>query len=494
MKKTLHVFTALLLSTFAITACGGSKDSGGNTPSGKTTPTSGGETTPGGKTTPTPAGPKKTIVYRSWDTGTETQHNEERQLIEAFEKKENCIVKVVENPGDSDYWDRIKASVVNKMDLADVMMVPNLDWPLESQFLRNIKEFTDADPEFNNVPLSVREACSFKNGVYALPARMNLQGYFVNTTVLESKLNIRADRLSCRSSYADLENIVNKAATTNEVVGLDTAAHFIDTMASVLDTTGEMGYFTWDGSEYHLNSDAFIEGVQKARSFFDAGKTLDAYDEGQREQLGLDPELSPKVDAWNKGKLVLRYGATYEIADMLENNTLNYSYKFIGNPGGKIAIVGDYYGIYKDTAEPELAYKLAKWMSFGLEGFTKRMELYAEKGSVNSLPLQNNEELIDKYFDIFGASSEMSGLEDAYTYIGSKSMVEGVKVVPGFLKARQNKKTGINIGESENVTMFELLNSCVVGGQEISTYAEQINTLANKTYSEWMEKNGGKYE
>ena len=435
------------------------------------------------------------LIYRSWDLGTETQNNEERQLVKAFEEKENVKIKIVENPGSGNaYWDGIKASVVNNIDLADVMMVPNLDWPLASEFLRNIKEFTANDAEFNNVPSSIRDACTFKSGVYALPARLNLQGYFVNTKALEEKLNIRASGVNCQSGYDVIENIVNTAATVKDVVGLDTAAHFIDTMASVLDTTGQMGYFTWDGANYHLDSDAFITGVQKGREFFDAGKTLDAYTEEQRNDLGLDPEVAPKEDAWNKGKLILRYGFTYEIPDMLDKNDLNNSYKFIGNPGGKIAIVGDYYGIYKDTKSPELAYKFAKWMSFGKDGFQKRMDLYSKKGSMNSLPLQNDDALIESYFDKFGSSSEMSGLEETFAYIQDHSMVEGVKVVPGYLSARQNKKTGIEIGEIADATMFELLNACVVGGLDIAQYATQINTLANKTYSDWMSKNGGKYE
>ena len=472
MKKSLYLFAVLSLCSMTITACGGKQ--GGEEEENST--------------------PQKTLIYRTWDAGTETQNNEERQLIKLFEQKENVKVQVVENVGSGEaYWDGIKASVTNGIDLADVMMVPNLDWPLAAQFLRNIKEFTDVDEEYAMVPSSIKDACEVGNGVYALPARMNLQGYFVNTTVVESALNIDCRRLSCNSAYSDIENIINKAATVSSVVGLDTPTHFIDTMPSVLDTTGTLGYFTWDGSKYHLDSDAFITGVQKARAFFDAKKTLDAFDETDREALGLDPEVDAKVDAWNKGKLAMRYGFTYEIPNMLESNTLNFSFKFIGNPGGKISIVGDYYGIYRDTKEPELAYKFAKWMSYGRDGFRKRMELYEPKGSVNSLPLVNDNALIDEYFDKFGSSSELSGLEDAFEYIKTKSMVEGVKVVPGYLLARQNKKTGITIGEIENIDMFNLLNQCVVGGQEISTFATQINTLANKTYSDWIKSYGAYY-
>ena len=481
MKKSLYLLSAVSLFAMALTGCGGSSG-GGNTPGG------------GGGDDTGPKEPIATITYRSWDTGTEAQNNEERQLIKAFEEKENVKVNVVENPGTgAAYWDGIKASIFNEIDLADVMMVPNLDWPLAAQYLRNIKELADADPDFAKIPSSVRDACTVGNGIYAIPARMNLQGYFMNTTVVERDLRIDPSRISCRSGYDVVENIINKAATVSGVVGLDSPTHFIDTMASVLDTTGEMGYFTWDGANYHLDSDAFIRGVQAAKDFFSSKKTLDAFDEADKEALGLDPESDPKVDAWNKGKLALRYGATYEIPDMLENNSLSNSYKFIGNPGGKIAIVGDYYGIYRDTKQPEIAYKFAKWMSFGMDGFKKRMELYQAKGSVNSLPLIDDEALVDEYFDKFGASSEMSGLEDAYSYIKTKSMVEGVKVVPGYLFARQNKKTGITIDEIQNIDMFNLLNQCVIGTAEIATYASEINTLANKTYTDWIKQYGAYY-
>lgn len=487
MKKTVYL-SLFALAAIAITGCNTSK-TGNDESSNNSNPTS---------SSSQPSGPKKTLIYRSWDLGTETQNNEERQLVQAFEKAENVTVKIVENPGTGNfYWDGIKASVVNGIDLADVMMVPNLDWPLASQYLLNIKDMTDADTEFAKVPASIRDACSFKSGVYALPARMNLQGYFVNTDLVEMELGISTTNLSVESEYTEIEKIVNKAATKSNVVGLDSAAHFIDTMASVLDETGEMGYFTWDGSAYHLDSEAFITGVQKGKALFDSKKTLDAFGEEDKEALGLDPENDPKVDAWNKGKLAIRYGYTYEIPDMLENNTLGNSYKFVGNPGGKITIVGDYYGIYKETKEPELAYKFAKWMSFGKEGFMKRMELYEAKGSINSLPLIDDQDLIDTYFQLFGDSRKMSGIEDAFEWIQEHSMVEGVKVVPGYLSARQNKKTGVQIGTIEDATMFELLNACYCQGEEITNYtsgAVNINTIANQTYTDWMNRYGSKYE
>lgn len=501
MKKAIYLVELLALGALTLGACGSSSKKGGS--SGETSgsgQSSGqsGQSSQGSSSSK----PIAEITYRSWDYGTEGQDNEERQLIRLFEQKENVKVNIVENPGTGNgYWDGIKASIVNGIDLADVMMVPNLDWPLAANYLLNIKQYADADQEFGKVPSSIRDACTFKSGIYAVPARMNLQGYFMNSTLVEGTLGIRTSNINVNSGYDVIENIVNEAAKKQDVVGLDTAAHFIDTMASVLDDTGTMGYFTWDGSEYHLDSEAFITGVQKARAMYESKKTLDAYNEEEKTALGLDLEIEAKVDAWNKGKLALRYGYTYEIPDMLDKNTLNQKIKFIGNPGGKISIVGDYYGIYKETKHPEIAYKFAKWMSFGLDGFKKRMELYEPKGSVNSLPLTDDQDLIDEYFDKFGSSSELTGLEAAYRYIQTKSMVEGVKVVPGFLQARQNKKTGLNVqvGDAvlENIKMFDLLNNCIIGGLEIANYtsgAINIDTIADKTYSDWMSLYGDQYE
>ena len=475
MKKKTFLLGLSLMASMTLVACGGSNEPG-------------------------PSQPKATITYRTWDTGTTKQNNEERQLVAAFEKAENVKVNIVENPGtENAYWDGIKASITTGIDRADVMMVPNLDWPLASKYLLDIKSMTDQDEEFQKVTPAVREACAFKSGVYAIPARMNLQGYFVNTKLVESELGIRTNNLTCRSSWSDLRAIIDRAASKPDIVGLNSPAHFIDTMASVNDDSEDhnLGYFTWDGSAYHLDSDAFISGVQEGRELFEAKKTLDAWNEDERASVGLDPEIDPKVDAWNKGKLAIRYGYTYEMPDMVQSNTLGNTYKFVGNPGGKITIVGDYYGIYKGTEQPEIAYKFAKWMSFGSEGFRKRMELYKNAASINTLPMINDQDLVDDYFDLFGSSSEMSGLEDAYEYIQTKSMVEGVKVVPGFLSARQNKKTGIAIDDIASASMFELLNACIVGGKDIAAYtsgAVNINTIANKTYSDWMEDYGSQYE
>ena len=317
---------------------------------------------------------------------------------------------------------------------------------------------------------------------------------------------IDAENISVNSEFSVIEDIIDEGFShvSEGQIGLDTTTHWIDTQASVLDETGTLGYYTWDGEQYHLDEPAFISSVQNAKSHYQAKHTLDAYTPEEKQSIfKLDPEEEPRVDLWNKGGLALRYGYTYEIPDMLKYNNLNNEYRFIGNPGGKITIVGDYYGINKETTNPQLAYEFAKWMSFGKDGFAKRMELYVKPengGFMNTLPLTTDSETINEYFDLFGEGSGMDGLSDAFTYIETGGMVEGTKVVPGYLSARQTKKTGLRVpgpeGYIENCNMFDLLNQCVTGSANITEFTTgeiNIDDLADATYTDWWEKNGANY-
>lgn len=498
MKKHLFLslFAVLAFGVVGLASCGPQEDpnSDPNVPNNPNDPNDPGKTDDD---------EEYDLIYRSWDLSTAAANNEERQLVARFEELYDVNVKIVENPGSGNtYWTNIQASTMNNIDYADVMMIPNLDWPLAAGYLLDISEYVENDEDFAKVPESIRSACTFKSGTYALPARMNLQGYFMNVDLVED-WNINPDDITVNSEFDVIENIIEEGFThvREGQIGLDTTTHWIDTQASVFntDTSVDMGYFTWDGSEYHLDSPAFTRSVQEAKRHYSSKHTLDAYTPEERVDIfNVDPEAEAKVDLWNRGGLALRYGYTYEIPDMVSANDQGNLYRFIGNPGGKITIVGDYYGIAKNSKNPQLAYQFAKFMSFGKEGFEERMDVYAsgESGTINTLPLTNDQDVIDEYFDLFNESTGVEGLREAFELIQTESMVEGVKIVPGFLQARQNKKTGVNIGTITNASMFELLNACVTGTGNIADYVTgttNIDTIADTCYQDWLDKNGAQY-
>ena len=62
-------------------------------------------------------------------------------------------------------------------------------------------------------------------------------------------------------------------------------------------------------------------------------------------------------------------------------------------------MTNDFFGIAQSTDHPEEAYLLAKWLSFGEDGFMKRMELVdGEEGySLSSLPMTTNQTVLSSY-------------------------------------------------------------------------------------------------
>src|SRR5690606_41848384 len=102
-------------------------------------------------------------------------------------------------------------------------------------------------------------------------------------------------------------------------------------------------------------------------------------------------------------------------------------------------------GLSKTTAHPEEAYLFAKYMSYGKEGFMKRMEIAAKEGKVvNTLPINSDQEILDEYF----AQLNIPGIRKAYDRL-DEAILEPVKTVPGYAQSRWNAPTGVKTAESE---------------------------------------------
>lgn len=143
-------------------------------------------------------------------------------------------------------------------------------------------------------------------------------------------------------------------------------------------------------------------------------------------------------------------------------------------------------GISKSTEHPEEAYTFAKWMSFGKEGFLKRIDLAVEhEKAINNLPVTQDEEVLDAFFEV----QDIPGLRTAYDNLG-KGIVEPVKTVPGFVQSRWEAPTGVAVGDNPNVNIAGLIDASIKGELKIEDYAAQINELANQKYKEGKEAIG----
>ena len=417
------------------------------------------------------------LSYATWNLSTEAVNNVERQMIAEFEKANNVKIKIEEvSTSGNAYQDSISGLAV-KNKLPDVFMLPNINFGLKNQYVLDIKDLIENDGDWAKIPTALEEAVHYKSGVYAIPFSMHMMGYYANVDLITEH---NADKyLEGEFTYEKLEGLARAMNKPTEgIMGLSHEQTILEWYPSYVNEN--YGWFTWDGARYHLDSEEFRTGIEKTLAMRQNKLTYDSLSDEDRAAHfeGVDGY----VGLWDNNRLALRWGASYEAPDMSKNVD---DIKFLGVPGGRTPIVGDYVAIGKSTQNKELAFKFAKWMSFDPAGISKRIQL--EKKVTNTLPMTTDPELIQAYFDKF---TLVDGLQEAYEALDS-GIVECVKVVPGYNLSRWKAQCGANVtitisdGSSiENPELGVLLDACWMGTERYAEYAENCNTLANKKYAE----------
>lgn len=440
---------------------------------------------------------KYDLSYASWNLGTAAQNNVERQMVKAFEEKFNVKVKIEENISEAGYSDSLR-SLSLKNQFPDVFMIDNLGFVLDEGYAADITELVNADEsgDWQKIPAALEQGAHFKSGIYAIPFAMHMQGYFVNVDLL--KAAGQSDFLENEITYESFETAVKALQRFNSAsgiaMGLNSEESMINWYAS--SQNENYGYFTWDGSQYHLDSEEFIEGIEKAYGLRDGKYTYDSLNDDDR--LDGFEDVKGDVDLWDQGRLAFRWGNTYEAPDMVENSG-PFEKKFIGVPGGRTVMVPDYVSISSRCSNKELAYEFAKWMSFSPEGIRKRIEL--NETIPNGLPLTTDMTIVNEFFDKFDNPAEgrtsVQGIRDLYTTL-DQGIVEGVKIVAGYGRSRWTALTTLTITLSDgttvpNANIGQYLDACR-NGETYREKAGDINTLANQQYTNAISKYEAQYK
>lgn len=462
MKKTVVFALILTLLVALLSGCSSSKTDNATEPSQGQNQE---QTNKPGDDANVGSGEKIVINYVNWNLGTEAENNIERKMIAAFEEAHpNIDIQLDESFDYSKYGDSLAAAAAAGK-LPDVMMLPNIPFGLTNEWLLNLETIAASDPEWANIPKALENATHYGSGIYAVPAGMFFQGYFINQDLFEQanlpELNYSPTWDEFLSAVKTLNN------PSEDVLGLSEAVQIPDWYPASVNS--KLGWFTWDGQQYHLNDPVFIEGVNKAKEIMQGKYTFDSLSEDEKAKYN----ATWHGDVWNQGKVAVRWEGTWATKDF---SNLNFKSKFIGIPGGKFILIGDFIGISKSTEHQQEAYEFAKYMTFGKDGILKRMELNTD-GSYTSLPMTTDQSILDQYF----ANGGYEGLKEAYDNIDN-AILEGVKFIPGVVRSRWEAPTGVKVGDKENANLGDLILDSIKGGTKIEDYAEQINKLANDEY------------
>nr|WP_144925858.1 extracellular solute-binding protein [Paenibacillus bovis] len=456
MKK-LFSLLAILCLVFVLAACSGSektekKDEGkkGNSDEEKTE--------------------QVTISYSNWSVGTEEEMNLERLLIQQFQRDyPNIKVEIKEITGD---WNEQLAVAASANNMPDVFALTNMPLGLANDWLLDITVMAENDPDFQNVPQIVRQSTEFNNQIVAVPHSQSMLGYFVNKDLF-NQANI--DYPTMDSSVEEFAQAIRDITNISEgKIGTQDAGSIPDWYPAAVNP--DLGWYTYNDGSYQLDSKEFIAGVKFATELVTNGYAY-AYltDEQKANFSGEDG-----TQVWFAGDMGVKWDGSWAVGGFTEN--ADFDFDFIGLPGGKVAITNDLLGISKTTNHPEEAFLFAKYMSYGKEGFMKRMEIAAENGMVVSgLPINTDQEILDEYF----AQAPVPGIRKAYERI-DEAILEPFKTVPGYIQSKWEAPTGVSVGEHDNATIGQLMDAILNGQLKIEDYADQLNKLANDKYAEAM--------
>ncbi|MHC0037724.1 ABC transporter substrate-binding protein [Pseudoneobacillus sp. C159] len=460
MKKILSIFTLFVL-VFALAACTNTKDTSKETDKNKDNDKQEQELEP------------VTLSYAHWNLGTEEENNLERLMLAAFKDKyPHITIELNETVNTSD-WNGTLATAASAGDMPDVFALPQIPLALSNDWLLDATDLAANDADFATIPEAVRDSATYNGKLFAIPSAQHFLGYFVNKDVFN------AANLDYPEFGTSLEDFVTGVKTVtnvnNGVVGLNHPFSVVDWYPAA--ANHDMGWYTLKDGHYALDSKEFINAVNQAKEFATNGYSYDTLSDEQKAKFkGEDGE-----QAWVQGGIALKWDGSWAATNVSENATFDWD--FIGIPGGVTAVANDFVGISKTTEHPEEAYLFAKWMSFGKEGFMKRMEIAEAEGKVlNTLPINTDQEVLDKFFEIL----DVPGIRLAYENL-DKAIIEPVKMVPGYVDVRWTALTGVKTNDADNANTSQLVDAFIKGQLKVEDYSKQLNELAEKITVEAQE-------
>ncbi len=443
---------------------------------------------------------KYDLLYANWNFGTDSDPSVERKMIKAFEDKYDVKIKTIDYGQDQAYPNGLLGAV-QRQEAPDVFMVNNMSFVLTYQLAMDVSEFVAEDEDWQKIPQTVEQGAHFKDGIYAIPFALHMLGYFINEDLIED-CNLDSVLPQNRNegiTYTQFKELVSGISATPDYVGLNRESSVYEWYPA--SANKNYGYFGWSDAEkkYYINTPEFEAGISETKTLYNAHSSFGSLTQAKKDQgfAGIDSD----VKAWDNGKVGLRWGYTYEVPNMIDND--DFRIRFVGIPSmdgenarneGYSCLVPDYLAIYKNSPNAELAYKFAKWMSYDPEGIAMRIQFARDdEETPNTLPMTTDTDILYDFEEVF----PVKGVVPFYERLAD-SVFEPTKVVPGYNESRFNASTGLSVTgaddvKKDNAKIGEYLDACFSGNGQFAAYAADLEALANRGYAEALEDYEEKY-
>lgn len=468
MKKIYLVISLLLLS-LALVACGGNNGEVSN---------------------------RIQLSYADWGDPETNQ-----KLIDAFEDAHpNIDVELrtdIAGSGAEFTGNLILAASVDL--LPDVFATDNVPTIISSGLALDVQEYWENDEDAKLVYEYIAETGIYNGKRFAIPSFQFLKGILINLdiferanlTTVEGKYRIDEDGYPVKNwTFMEMIEIAKAIKTPsfsdpdNTVVGLDTwygSPDFQQVWPTMNDES--VMYDTFDGEKFNYNSPDWISAMQEKVSFHQLvdGTTT----RFTAEDLEAYSHINGYLIQTGYAAMDIEGSWQFWVIKEAKENGMNLGFWPYpqGTEGLFPPVILDYQAVSSQTKHPEEAFLLAKWMTFGREGWENRLhileeqreediELGKEPGFLDRFPIADYPEIWDRV-DMFVEGIE--GIDYIFRYI-DQAKPDLDKWLPGY------KDFWGWVNDAENNSSYSWEKLVELGPSAVPEFANVWNNKANEMY------------
>lgn len=361
--------------------------------------------------------------------------------------------------------------------MPDVFHVTDVTSGMKNQWLLDITEYFQADPDAAAYPEWLLEICKDKDGkIRVIGDRIYVDTVLVNLSILD-EVNIK--RPGYDWTIDEWATILRTVSNSGQGLGVGNLSWYQWWLPAQMGNP-DIGYLSFNTETQQWDfGEEWIESATLIKDLFDDGVSLwdwlDGYigmpwmmsestQEEQdsvwaaRDQFLLDSMGSTDwVNYWALGKFAVAPGNS-DIS-WYKNNSAYTGFDWdvypfpVANEGGqsRVVVSPNLLGISATSSHPEEAYLFVKWMSYNLAGYESQIQIindysrekmmvaypeYEEASFASSL-LQyvmapSTDEKAMELFKTIKREVELPGLDYLFEHINDNPVINGWKYVPDF--------------------------------------------------------------
>lgn len=343
--------------------------------------------------------------------------------------------------------------------LPDIIIFPSLSAISEKLILTDITNLVAAEQDWKEVPIPLQNAVTTAGGIFAVPLRYSLEGYFVNHNLFETaKLPVP----SFPFTFSRFSQNIRKFAASKQIIPVSSFYEMPLWYPLLKENSAIWGAYGKNGFDFESKS--FSAGIQYARQL-----KKECYPDADAENLPAYQQ-STAQSQWKNGKTAFFYGNTQNLSDIQSDAFIS---SFIGIPGKASVIDASYIGITANAAHKKEAFALVKWLSFGSDGIKKRVSSESNP-MTNQIPLTKNSNLLQQFLK----KCKYSGIAEALEQI-DQAVVKGDDYLPQYHGVMF--QTQYHLGNHQGAhSLEEILQMAIDGKLAYSEISTELNRLVHR--------------